>query len=104
MWQDKVATAVQMGQVGLAAATAARHLSRCEQALERSQAEDKDREKEIEREGSNVETEQMDETHTLEFQLGKLNVLSCEMPFDLSKSRLHCEKSRWGRRRGNREK
>lgn len=53
-----------------------------------------------EREGekkSNVETEQMDETHTLEFQLGKLNVLSCEMPFDSSKSRLHCEKSKWGR-------
>lgn len=46
---------------------------------------------------SNVETEQMDETHTLEFQLGKLNVLSCEMPFDSSKSRLHCEKSKWGR-------
>lgn len=60
-----------------------------------------------EREGekkSNVETEQMDETHTLEFQLGKLNVLSCEMPFDLSKSRLHCKKSKWGRRRGIREK
>lgn len=63
----------QMGQVGLAAAF--KHLSRCEQALERSQAKDKNREKEKEREGDR-ETDQMDETHTLEFQLGKLNVLS----------------------------